>query len=453
MRVLVYGIAAAALAATQSLAADPQGPGSASYPWSGLYFGGHVGFGKVVSTEDFDPNHNPNIVPRDPQWTFGAEGSAGGAFLGYNHLISDNALVGVEVEGNLSSMTSLIRPSAFGDHFRHPWSIAARSRLGFLPTPNTLLYASLGLAAGRFDYGDGYWSQWSWTTDLDYTGHGIQLGVGGEVFVTPDLSVRLEAVYTRYATHSIYDSVLQKPFVDVEQDTLIGRVGVAWHPGWHGAPARGPAVAPSPANWDGFYVGAHAGLAVLDSIENFHPDYSQNFHPDYSQYVSPEDPYYWDFGGKAGTIGIHAGYNRQFGTMVAGLEIEGNLLRVAGDYEGIFYDGEYVTHTNPLAVRARLGFLAMQNTLLYGSLGLTHGSFQYSKAYWGDHRLGTDFAAHGVQIGAGIEAFVSDRISGRIEALYANYGDHDFTEANGSGVWVVNPRTFTARAGLTLHLN
>src|SRR6266849_10310914 len=117
------------------------------------------------------------------------------------------------------------------------------------------------------------------------------------------------------------------------------------------------------SDWAGFYIGINGGYGWGDTSFDIHP-------------IGNATP-------RGGLVGGHAGYNWQYGSVVAGLEAD--------------FDGADIKQTAPLAfeektnelasARARLGYLVFPGLLAYGTAG----------AGWGH----TEFSSHGFTVSAG----------------------------------------------------
>ena len=201
------------------------------------------------------------------------------------------------------------------------------------------------------------------------------------------------------------------------------------------------AGATAASQWAGLYFGVQAGYAKSAVTERYTTD-------------DPADPW-WDAGAEGGVFGAFAGYNHPLsGNMLLGAEIEGNLSSQAGQYFNSYYGGDYFNSSWSAAARLRFGFLPSPNAFLYGSVGLAVANFDYTNGYFSYPSYvpytNPSLTLAGIQLGIGAETFISPRWSLRSEAIYTQYatGTIDFT----SGTYLVNPRTLTARVGLTYHL-
>jgi len=156
-------VAGAALAAAEGLGKGKDLPHAAS-TWAGLYGGVHIGHADVGNFDD---------------------GFLGGVLLGRNWQ-SGLIVYGLEADISLSGM----------DHV--DWIATIRGRVGYLISPNILLYGTAGL--GLVDFG-------STETDLVY-------GAGIEGKLTPTTTLRLE--YLGFA----------------DTDISVVRVGLAFKLNW-----------------------------------------------------------------------------------------------------------------------------------------------------------------------------------------------------------------------------
>jgi outer membrane immunogenic protein len=166
-RLLVAGIAAAALYGAPALAAPPPTPAPV-YSWTGFYLGANFGGG-------WGTNGRANFTPNDadsrlmfgvgffPNFTNDYQGSGviGGLQLGYNWQLNRNWLVGLEsdfdgsgINGSVPGNSVFIDPG-FGPlstnimNEKVDWFGTVRGRLGYLPTDNLLTYITGGFAYGR----------------------------------------------------------------------------------------------------------------------------------------------------------------------------------------------------------------------------------------------------------------------------------------------------------------
>ena len=155
-----------------------------------------------------------------------------------------------------------------------------------------------------------------------------------------------------------------------------------------GLPSRGAVRGPDGPvagtwNWTGFYVGVGIGGGSLDLSNN-------------GDELSAE--------GVLGTVVL--GYDRQFGSMVAGVFADYDFSDISDD------SGSTLAHNYSWAIGARLGGLITPKTLLYGTAGYTQAEFELSN-------VGETF--DGYFVGAGIEHMLRENWSLKVEYRYADY--------------------------------
>lgn len=164
---------------------------------------------------------------------------------------------------------------------------------------------------------------------------------------------------------------------------------------------RGPYVSgPSGAyNWVGPYVGANAGYQWGSTTNN------------------PTKP-------SGLTGGVQAGYNWQYGQFVFGAETD---LQLSGA-DDVFAGWKF---SNPWfgTVRGRAGY-AMNNILVYGTLGLAYGGLKGETAAG----LTESKTLGGWAGGLGMEVGFTPNWTARAEYLYIDLGDRNYAitgSANG----------------------
>jgi outer membrane immunogenic protein len=153
------------------------------------------------------------------------------------------------------------------------------------------------------------------------------------------------------------------------------------------APWRGPIY-----GWQGAYLGANAGLQ-WGKVDN-----------------SPADPF-----GIAG--GVQGGYNWQTGQFVFGAETD---LQIS-DANDTFAPWKF---SNPWfgTLRGRAG-LALNNVMLYGTLGLAYGTLRAQNTLTG---LSESKAEFGWAAGGGLEVAIFGNWTARAEYLYVNLGNRSY---------------------------
>jgi outer membrane immunogenic protein len=196
-------------------------------------------------------------------------------------------------------------------------------------------------------------------------------------------------------------------------------------------PRRSAAAAPAPIvykkgfTWTGGYVGATAG-------------YGWGSHTGRNGGALLGKP-------KGALFGVTAGYNQQYGNIVAGVE---------GDFSG---DTQKATRTTPGMVgksrvrslataRARIG-VAVDRALIYATGGYAGGSVNASlrpTALTGSSK--TQWL-NGYAAGAGVEYAVTDNVTVKGEYLYAHLAGKQFSGTGGAPGMKTGVNDHVVRAG------
>jgi outer membrane immunogenic protein len=127
----------------------------------------------------------------------------GGWFVGANMQLTASFVAGLELSGNhqkadFNTATGVGLAASFF-HFASINEVYALSgRIGWLPTPSTLLYLKGGPALIRVSPDPSYWTALTPTAMTQPASiDGVQYGGGAETFLAPWFSVRVEGLYTR----------------------------------------------------------------------------------------------------------------------------------------------------------------------------------------------------------------------------------------------------------------
>jgi opacity protein-like surface antigen len=168
------------------------------------------------------------------------------------------------------------------------------------------------------------------------------------------------------------------------------------------APPR--VVPPAPvylSDWAGFYIGVNGGGAFTEDKFSVDPAL-RNSKP------------------SGGLVGGHAGYNWQYGNVVAGLET---------DVDGAFISKTFMPEagvklkdkTDELATaRARLGYLVLPNLLVYGTAGAAWGHTEISKTTAAVN-VTDGISQFGWAAGAGLEYKIWGPLIARAEYLHYDF--------------------------------
>jgi outer membrane immunogenic protein len=159
----------------------------------------------------------------------------GGGFLGANYQFAQRYVVGAEVSANYDHVDFL---NAFGSSgyygtYYHFGSIddvlAVTARAGWLASSSTLIYAKGGPAWIGMSTDWDYWNNIAPNTTGRRTLAGYQVGVGVETFVTSNVSVRVEGLYTGVGEKIVLNGTNGPDEFTLRPSTLAATTGVALH--------------------------------------------------------------------------------------------------------------------------------------------------------------------------------------------------------------------------------
>jgi outer membrane immunogenic protein len=360
-----------------------QRPPAAVWSWSGLYIGGHVGYGwgRDPFTDEVFGGKGPltGIKSRGGVWGFHAGANwQSGAWVGGLEI----DLSGTNIKGSSSVSSTLTIEDTTGsfsltqtDKFELLGSF--RARLGYLVWPDVLLYGTGGLAWTRFvqrqdetilitSVGGPVLAETLSQSDPSWR-FGAVVGAGVEARLwDSNWLARLEYLHYDFGDSGSFSSDFSS-FSSGHLTVDVVRAGLSYKFGQDMAAFAGPAKAAMPVkapraaavvwNWTGFYLGVHLGYGWGRN------PFSDPF----------GDVILTDIDSKGFVGGFQAGGNWQSGAWVGGLEIDlsgtdikGSTSRSAGTRS--------VTLTDKFdllgSARARLGYLVWPDTLLYGTGGL-----------------------------------------------------------------------------------
>ena len=245
-------------------------------------------------------------------------------------------------------------------------------------------------------------------------------------------------------------------------------------------PLKAPPYQPPPIySWTGFYVGGNIGGVWGDPKVKYEPNDLVSLGLFSSRALNGAPlPASIDTSGVLG--GLQGGYNWQIGTWLVGAEADfdwsdakGSVSR-EGTISPIAQIPAAVVAADKVTwlatVRARLGYLATPNLLLYGTGGLAYGEIEHSGSYTSSRdTLGVGFGigyncfanvpcfagtvsntAVGYVLGGGLEYALTRNWTVRGEYLYASLEGKPFTEAATSlPPFTTVPSSFTANVSRT----
>ena len=176
--------------------------------WTGFYLGGAAGAGALSN------NVNATFGGASASANTGGQGFLGSVFAGADYQFTDRALVGVMGDlswaGLQSTTTAAAGNSGATVNARQNMSWSVLARLGFLPTPSTLLYAAGGYTGTTFTTtvsaaAGGAFASLSQDNALS----GWTIGPGVEIRITDGWSTRVEYRYTQFGQVSANGATFQ----------------------------------------------------------------------------------------------------------------------------------------------------------------------------------------------------------------------------------------------------
>lgn len=204
-------------------------------------------------------------------------------------------------------------------------------------------------------------------------------------------------------------------------------------------PMRSSAPAPVMAapifTWTGFYLGGSVGYG-------WGREHRQKYRGGQVTY-----------GSDGGLVGAYVGYNWRIKSLLFGLEVNGDLMRISGDDGG---DGGYLDRTTLKgggALRARVGLLVTPKLNIYGAAGwATARASHFNEGAVN----GTTFSRtiSGWTAGGGLEYKLFGNWSSRLEYRYTDYGYFKKIDPNDTiADYRVGSRIHDVRLGLTYHFD
>ncbi|SRR5579871_3886885 len=284
MRRGLFGIAIASIFTTGALAADlpVKAPPMVApvYNWTGFYIGANGGYSWGRANTSILPLAG-SLFPTVPFAAFNqnVDGGIGGGQIGYNWQVDPKWLVGLEADiqasGERSSTGLTTSTGRYGSNaiglpvavagpdfnaianlaanlsYELQWFATFRGRVGFLATPQTLLYGTGGLAVGQFSYSAssslsvavfGPGLAGTTPTGLAFTlplgtassgdtRVGYTVGAGIEHKFTPNWSGKLEYLYMDFGTRTYFAGTANQADVSFRDHVLRAGINYEFAPG------------------------------------------------------------------------------------------------------------------------------------------------------------------------------------------------------------------------------
>lgn len=159
--------------------------------------------------------------------------------------------------------------------------------------------------------------------------------------------------------------------------------------------------------WNGGYVGVHAGVGEGET--------------DVNCVSGCIFPYETSFDTNGPFIGLQIGLNRQISDrLVVGIESDVSFSDISGD---TFFGGKAASSSLDMfgTLRGRAGILVTPTTLVYATGGLAWADWTNSFVPDSTRNSFSD-VEWGWTVGGGVETFLNDRLSVKVEYLYLDFG-------------------------------
>ena len=193
-------------------------------------------------------------------------------------------------------------------------------------------------------------------------------------------------------------------------------------------------------DWQGIYIGGQVGYATGEAEQPY-----GGIGGSFTSTQADADLEGW-------TIGGRAGFNWTFGSRwVFGVEGDVDYSDISGDDGGSGGDINGVESNWQASVRARGGFLATPNLLLFGTAGWTYMDAEATVEDPGEEEdISGEFS--GWTYGLGGEWAFSERMSGTLEWRHDEYDQERFSFPSNGYDEGISPDLDYVRVGVNWHL-
>ena len=246
MKAFIFSIGAAVMVATAgpAFAADlpsfksapVYAPPPPAFTWTGFYLDAGAGYGEwnANTTTRYAGTGICELCTNQIQ---GGHGFLGRAGAGFDYQFADQFVAGVFGDGTYSEMRGSLQDQTPGwtANTNQNWSWAAGGRLGWLMTPNVLLYGDAGFSQARFTGGSLLNADGSGTgnSTQGFTANGWFAGGGFETMLAPGwfwrtefalpITVGTTSSTTGYAGRG--DDIHFHPYVQTVTSSLVYKFG------------------------------------------------------------------------------------------------------------------------------------------------------------------------------------------------------------------------------------
>lgn len=160
-------------------------------------------------------------------------------------------------------------------------------------------------------------------------------------------------------------------------------------------------------SWTGGYVGIQAGYGWAD-VDRSTGAFDNSYEAD------------------GFLVGVHAGYNHQWGSLVLGIEGDIEYSGVSGNDGGVGGTTDAVDIGWMGSLRARAGF-AVDRALIYGTGGVAFADIDQNNIFGVPASISKTYT--GWTVGVGAEYAFTDNFTGRLEYRYTDFGSERYAPA------------------------
>ncbi|WP_135080379.1 outer membrane beta-barrel protein [Terasakiella sp. SH-1] len=289
---------------------------------------------------------------------------------------------------------------------------ALTGKFGYLLDESVSVYGEAGLAIGRF-----FFNERSINQTEHKTRYGVTWGLGTDVALSDNLSLNLEYNRTNFQNYTFH----ARTFESIENNLF--KVGVKYAFGGDAASVKQDPVI---GKFDGFYAGASLGYGGTD------------YDAKTNEANNPENM----LGGVSTEYGLKGGYGLTLNDFYLGGELA-YAYTPKDDFQYLSANTVSMVRRNEYSALARLGYKLSDRTLPYILAGVSRAEFDQGKGSNSEmHRW-----LNGVTFGLGLEYFLTENVSARIETKHTKFEDFEYTISEDTFA----PTTMTSNIALTYH--
>lgn len=393
------------------------------FDWSGLSIGVHAGAAmQGVEYDDFvDVEH----------FNWAQPGGQVGLSVGYDAELGSRVVGGVELRYDyFHTEIAPYEPTVCCELLTVDDQISLTGRIGYLSTPETLLYLRAGVASVGLSVPVGF-------DDEIQKGRstGALIGIGAESRLFDNITASVEARYFKATS-----TFLTEDEMEFFPKNFSVTAGLKYRFGDTGHDHADAGFDPIDFDFSGAYVGLSA-LGVASAMTR-----------DITTPGATDGPF-WD---DAMGAGISLGYDFDVGdSFVLGGELSYDHLAL------VFLDPDQASHDvgatdefayvdSIAALSLRFGTRLNSATLLYAKAGVAAIQTIANEEFFALAGGGEE-TLPGVQLGLGIETAVADNVTLGVEGLYTTATDELVTDNTQLGQVALRPEILTGKVTLKFH--